>query len=659
MSENRSRIVALALFLIPQCIQAQIETQEVFIEGVLRERRDMNRAGQSVTVNPSDESRFDSQVHFKSDPSISLSGNGRAGGFSLPLFRGQDARSSHVFIDDLELQDPYSGFPMVDEVDLRAFGTMVIHKGVSPWNIPVLDPGGVVQFSLRKPASTAQAGISQGDIAGTSGWLKTATPSEVSLDAGLYGRRSTNRGDYKYYSDNNTVLNPSDDDIRRRGNNDRSSLQGLGNISWMGARVGAKGLAWAQTSQQGIPLGLASGDGSARLDAQTQIVTSGVRVDISQDHWVGFDVGGFSGQRAFRDPANDIGFATKRTLKSQSARGRATIAGEGTSVNWLISAERQDSKSTLSSTYAKDFYSPEASAYKIFAGGKYNVFSDQALEVKAGAQWFNSLSQTVDRAIEKRSKTSKSGGGSIGWSRFANDLLLYAQAARASRAPSLLERMGNGAEIDGSASLSNEDSRTLELGMRSIMSFGSEVRALMNFVTWARDNEQVIRIEKISATRWRARNSGAQKFRGVEARTDLGMDDFGLEMAASWMHTEQVANRLLVPFTPIWQGVGGARWNAHEGVSVRAMSRFVGRMYQDVSNTRELTWTLSHDASVDFTSRDRRWKIGASLNNITDVASTTIRDTVTGQEDGRMAWVQYNGEPLPGRSWLISGSASL
>jgi hypothetical protein len=137
------------------------------------------------------------------------------------------------------------------------------------------------------------------------------------------------------------------------------------------------------------------------------------------------------------------------------------------------------------------------------------------------------------------------------------------------------------------------------------------------------------------------------------------MDDFGLEMAASWMHTEQMANRLLVPFTPIWQGVGGARWNAHDGVIVRAMSRFVGRMYQDVSNTRELTWTLSHDASVDFTSRDRRWKIGASLNNITDVASTTIRDTVTGQEDGRMAWVQYNGEPLPGRSWLISGSASL
>ena len=92
---------------------------------------------------------------------------------------------------------------------------------------------------------------------------------------------------------------------------------------------------------------------------------------------------------------------------------------------------------------------------------------------------------------------------------------------------------------------------------------------------------------------------------------------------------------------------------------MRTVSQFVGRMYHDASNTRELMWTLTHDLSIDYAAASDAWKAGLSVTNLTNVSSRSIRDTVTGQSDGKMAFSYYNGDPLPGRSWVISFSAGI
>lgn len=635
------------------------QTQEVFIKGILRERREMNRAGQSVLVSPSEETRFDTQTHFKADPSITLSGSGASGVFSLPLFRGQDARASHIFVDDMELQDPYSGLPMIDDLDLRAFGSMAIHKGVSPWNVPVLDPGGVVQFSLRKTSSILQGGASHGDVAGSSLWLKSETPRDFALDGGLYGRRGSSKGNYPYYSDNNTVLNPSDDAVVRRGNNDRSSTQGLAHAAWSGFGPRVRALYWLQSSELGIPVNQVGGDGSARLAADTQVATAALRTDLTDANWLGLDAGVFAAKRMFNDPANDIGFATKRTLKSRSARFRSSVGGDGGVFNWIVSLERQEAKSDLSSNYSEDSFAPRTSAYKLFLGAKYEFLDVHTLEIKGGLNWYDASIQSIDKSLDDSVRKNKSFGSSIGWSRFADDWLFYSQIAKSTRAPSLLERLGDGAEIDGAGTLANEESRMIELGSRYIYHMTSDLRSLLNLTVWARDNDDVIRIERVSATRLRAQNAGGQKYRGIETRVDFGSESYGLEMAISWMDARQIASQRLVPYTPMWQAAGGVRCELWERWMFRTLSRFIGRMYQDASNTRELSWTLSHDASLDYTSESSRWKAGLSLQNVTNVQSTTVRDVTTGQDDGRTAWTQFNGEPLPGRSWLVSVSAGL
>ena len=240
---------------------ALADTQEVFIRGAINERRDVNRPGQSVIISPSGETRFDTQNFFKADPSLQMSGNGRTTGFTLPLFRGQDARASHVFVDDMELQDPYSGLPMVDDIDLRAFGGMIIHKGVSPWNVPVLDPGGVIQFSLRTQRSPLLGGLSYGDVAGSSGWVRSGLQFENNYTVGLYARASQSSGKYSYYSDNNTILNPDDDAVVVRKNNDQKSAQGLTHWGWTGVTSRVRALGWLQESRRGISLGEVSENG--------------------------------------------------------------------------------------------------------------------------------------------------------------------------------------------------------------------------------------------------------------------------------------------------------------------------------------------------------------------------------------------------------------
>ena len=652
-----SSFLAVGLLLTDECC-CFAQTYEVLIEGVMSERREVNRAGQTVVVRPSEETRFDANAHLKSDPSITMSGNVTGGGFSLPLFRGPDARSSHIFVDDMELQDPFTGMPMLDDIDLRAFGTMTIHKGFAPWNLPVLDPGGVVQFTLRQARSPLEGGMSFGDVSGTSGWAKTSF-SESGHDAGLYLRRSTTRGDYKYYSDNNTVLNSSDDAIRRRGNNDRSSQQVLGYGTWYGESVSARGLLWGQSSYQGISIGQASGDGSARVKADTGIVTSGVRLPLNDNYAMLLDAGHFQGRRKFSDPGADVGFATKRTLTSQSSRGRISLVSDTKKLSWLASVEEQEAATKLSSTYSEDFYAPSVSSTKLYAGARFRPVSTQTIELKTGAEWSEARVKNVSGSDQKTSKTKPTYGRSIGWSRLGDDVFSYAQAGTSARAPSLLERVGNGAEIEGSRDLVEEEARFAEIGSRGVWTFEDDLTATVNVALWGRDNARVIRVEKIAATRWRAVNGGPRSFRGVETRVDLGDAVKGLELAASWLKAEQTASHLLVPRVPVWQASGSGRYRFFDSVTVRALSRFIGRMYDDISNTRELGWTLTHDLSADYFTPGSPWKLGVAVINVTNVMSNVVRDTATGQTDGRMAYSGFNSEPLPGRAWAVSVSASL
>ena len=207
--------------------------------------------------------------------------------------------------------------------------------------------------------------------------------------------------------------------------------------------------------------------------------------------------------------------------------------------------------------------------------------------------------------------------------------------------------------------MANESTRAAEVGFRHLFGDSGAVKKIWSLALWGRNNSDVIRIEKITATKWRAKNAGAQSFRGIETRFDIGDQALGAEAAMSYLRAQQVDGARIVPRVPMWQAAGGPRWRVFDSVTFRTLTRYVGRMYDDSGNTREIKWTLTHDVSADFFRPDTWWKAGISVTNVTNVVSTSVTDTVTGQEEGRMAYADFNGQPLTGRAWVVSASASL
>jgi hypothetical protein len=637
---------------------ASAEPYEIFIEGVLRERREQRRSGQSVDITPEAETRFNANTQLQMDPSIALSQDQSRSAFSLPLFRGQDARSTHIYVDDVALLDPFSGMPMMDEIDLRAFGRMTIHKGFSPWNNPVMDPGGVIQFTTR-PASKLEGGGSYGDIAGGSGWGQWAITTDP-LNGRLYARRSSARGDGRIYDDNGTVLNPSDDRMTQRGNNDRQSHQALGQLGWKDHALNLKGLIWGQLSDAGIPARRAGTDGQARVRSRTMIVTSSARYQASDSIAIGLQAGQFKAERQFKDPSNDVGFAASRLLKTTSTNLRLSTEGGREDIwRWILALDAADVRTQMTSSYGQDAYAPDAKQKKIFFGNRFKINPQDTIELKGDLNTATVKSQNVEGSKTQNFNEKPSSSGSIGWSHDQDQLWIYGQLGQYGRSPSLMERVGNGAEIEGALSLNPEMAKAAEIGARYQIALAPSLSLSVGGALWGRDNHKVIRIDRISATRWRAHNVGHQSYRGFEGRFELGSDRRGIESAVSYLQATQVDSGRLVPRVPMWQAVVGPRWVIMDDVTMRGFSHFVGRMYDDTGNTREIGWVLTHDVSIDWVPTNKFWRFGIMVRNVTDVVALPLRDVATGQDDGRMAYSGFTGEPMPGRSWAVSLSAYL
>jgi hypothetical protein len=633
------------------------DSYEIFIEGVLRERREQSRPGQSVVISPEDETRFNTNAQLQRDPSFILNGDQSRPTFSLPLFRGQDARSTHIFVDDVELVDPFSGLPMIDEIDLRAFGRMTVHKGFAPWNVPVMEPGGVIQFTSRQ-ASKVEGGGRFGTVSGVAGWGHWSQSNDSS-DQRIYFRRAVTRGDYNFYDDNGTLLNPTDDKMTRRGNNDRQSMQSLGQLRWRNSQVNLKGFFWGQMSDGGIPAGRAGADGHARIHGQTFVMTSSANVDVSSDVMMGLHVGHFQAVRRFKDPSGDISFATSRRLQSSSTNFQITTHGGDDRWRWLLALDRGEAKTKMTSTYGQDAYAPDATKNKLFIGNLVNVRPGGIIEVKGDVQTSTAKSRNIEGSKIVNFSEKAASSGSIGWSQADDRLWVYSQLGRTERNPSLMERVGNGAEIEGALAVNPEISNAAEVGARYRVGLAPGQTLSFGAAIWGRDNDHVIRIDKVSATRWRARNVGRQAYRGVEGRLEVGSEQRGLESAVSFLKATQVTSGRLVPRVPMWQAVVGPRWSVAEDVMVRVFSHFVGRTYDDSGNTREIGWVLTHDASIDWTPAVGFWRIGLTVQNISNVVALPCRDVSTNQNDGKIAYSDFSGEPMTGRSWMFSLSASL
>ncbi len=125
---------------------SQEEGAVIKIIGPQREILRPRHAGQSVVIRPSEETRFDIKHQLDKESSLILPETGRvnASGFSVPRVRGQDARFTEIYLEGLRIQDPYLGYPFIDDLDLRATGEMALYIGTPPPEFASVNPNGGV-----------------------------------------------------------------------------------------------------------------------------------------------------------------------------------------------------------------------------------------------------------------------------------------------------------------------------------------------------------------------------------------------------------------------------------------------------------------------------------------------------------------------------------
>lgn len=289
-----------------------VEGNEIFIYGSKSETRLKRYGGYGQIVEPDQSSRFDVLSHLQKESSLTTLETGRISptGSSLPRIRGHDAKLTEVYVEDLPLQNPYGGLPLIDHLDLRSFGRMEIYQGVSPYDLPGSSPAGTMRYRWRKePSRKIRLGLQGGKPYGSSIWglflsgqnqiektfpETTLSPSKKDgensvfhresieeqkgkiYEFRLYTRQHRSDGKYLHYSDEGTPYNTADDRIAQRTNNDQTSLNLMPMGTFTFGPWKMQGLGWWADSRAGLPTLSARVPSLAREHTSQSVVSFGL-----------------------------------------------------------------------------------------------------------------------------------------------------------------------------------------------------------------------------------------------------------------------------------------------------------------------------------------------------------------------------------------------
>jgi hypothetical protein len=651
--------------------------------GRRREAYRVERPGQSTVVRPTDPSRQDTAAQLARDASLALPDTGKinASGFVVPRVRGQDTRQTEVYVDDVLLQDPYTGLPLVDELDLRAFGELSWHLGVSPPEIHSVNPGGTLVYRLRGvKQSGASAGLTAGRPYGTSLWAAARAKHGTSDGAGgsarLYARHHATDGAYRYYSDNGTPYSTDDDSYLRRMNNERRAWQLVPAYDVTVGRSSVRALAVVTESEQGLPSLQAAKEGAAQEETATRLgalrwaYRPGGQSFLVPSR-VALQGGATRDARTLRDPDREVlGAATEAGMTVEGRRGSLDAIWEGDVAT--LESSLTSSAADVASTGVAASQAASRYTHGGFLGLALSPFVGlgTSLELKGSAQRFLDTSRDEEHAQASREYDVTGSSAALGQA--VGPVALYGQAAQVSRAPSLLEEFGDGARVLSSPELTSEKVRHLELG--ADWSAPGDGLAWRLGVSVFRDTtKDKILILPALAQATRAQNLGETRVDGVEARADLAVPSTASRVYGSLTRLE--ARDLTgggdrpLPLVPERSGAVGLEQGLGDDGATHATVRWAARVKSDIYRDRAASIVVPggwiHDAYFDVhlpfapgASRSkeeaREGAVGLAVLNVFDVTRLDVAAPDTPGNRGKTAYSDLDGYPLPGRQWRLS-----
>ena len=627
--------------------------------------------GSGLRFFPNGSSQDDLTAHLKRQGGVDAAPSERPTpfGFSLPRVRGQDARFTQLFVDDLPLVDPYASLPLVEEMDLPAFDSVEATAGAAPFDVPAVASRGALRFRLFDgdqdlTSSGQKLGLRFAEPMATTTSMRAENSGESSSESfrsRLYLRQLNCRGNFRYYDDNGTPLNHGDDTVMRRQNNDRVSrfampafLMHLGRTTISGFGI------WSQ-SQQGLPSILQrSGANFARQNHNLGIGRISIQQDAGSSNSFDAAIGLISDRRTVDDPKGDI-----LVVRDHDERRIVTRTGD---VGWRgFCVGKIAQCRILFRTDESDVPSQHLSRGAGHAMAAFRVEEDQlkigSIEIKADAARYFGGEVFATRPA-----------WSVGWQAPLQVYFRpYFQMASEMRPPSLLESEGDGAQIIPASGVRPATTRHLEVGVDLD---DQDSLATLHMAMFHDERQSAIVIVPSSISSYRAINLGeASSIAGVEFSGEKAWNLFGagaLRSGASWVWFRSKSGdgeNLLIPGVPADQGAISLSQPLYRrpwrSIISRWTSRRRGLLYRDVANHVLLPPWWVHDAALDvkwrcefdgFCSSPLDFDIGFSVTNVFDAMATTYR-TSSGQ-DGKTGYSDIWGIPLSGRAWMVSVGAA-
>lgn len=679
--------IALATAVIPSAALAdEAPSQddlpyEVDVIGRRAESERLARPGHTSIMRPDDATRFDSRALLERETSLALPETGRinASGFALPRIRGQDARLTEIYLDDLLLQDPYGGLPLVDELDLRAFGELVLHQGMTPPELPTTSPIGALQYRYRAVTERRMTfGGNVGRPHGVSTWALGEYERAGQFTFRGYAREHRTDGAYRYYDDNATPYNARDDRHAIRTGNDRRSRQAMPHFTYSSGRDEFRGFVLWSASETGLP-GYRGDDradesSTANLGALrwtrrfTNEVDAGLGAAVTED-----------GRRT-RDPDGSVlGPRGNTRFKASTRRADARLGWrtDSAAIATVVVANVEGSRSRVRTGSAATVTGE--------AGGSATTLDREALVGHVGAaaaigahrvftvEGKISARQHHDDFPERfqvdvldaptatsRNTIARGAGLALGWR--ATPVAVYVQLAQHERPPSLLEEFGDGGLVRGQPEVRPERLRHGEFGATVRGAAGSWRAGAALFED--RVDDRIVFVPALGAS-VRALNLAHTRTRGAELTgdTSFGPGNF-TRLTAGYTRLDPadltLASRTrLLPAVP--EHVGLLALDQRIAMlTLRWGARYQSRVYRDVDNSIAVPAYTIHDASLDS-----RWPtsfgvidVGLSVLNVFDVNRLPIEAPRTSTSRGYTSYSDLDGYPLPGRQWRMSVAAA-
>ncbi len=564
--------------------------------------------------------------------------------------RGATAAQTLVALGDIPLRSP-TGRPVdLEAIPVLALGSIEVWRSRGPASLGDTPIGGVIRLRPRKTGPGAEARAGYGSYGATLVEARGAWGQRHGDGGSASARWLTGDGDFPYLHDAGTPLDPSDDYLRRRGNNRVRRLSGLLRHRLHLGRRWRVGLTWlGGWRSQGLP-GLAVAE-ATRANAETHhhnviLRGSNNRAGHATEVWAH----AATEQLNVQDRLGELGPVQART---QDVR-----AGE-LGVRWRLGRgairPRAALAARLGGIRTDDQLTGRASPQATQAAATLSLGADLR-----GERW--RVSPTV-RATGIGSRRYEDQGWVAHWTTvdaptralLSGELggavhLTPRWVARvglglANRAPTLVELFGNDGTVRPAPRL--RDERALTATCASELRLGRDTRggtlAISGFLSDRTDLIQLVRAGPGQAIHT---NVGHATVVGAEVATTGQWGDH-LFAQASWavlrgrdQSADPAYDGNALPLRPAsrWHGAVALRRlrvATHVHAGLRVATRWQAGSFADRANLVVIPARAEVDASADLTAG--HWRASLRLDNAFDAARF---DRV--------------GLPLPGRVWMLN-----